>query len=175
MSVEAIKALIPDTAKDIRLNFTSLLSQIAIVGLSKQQGYATLLALAYATKQSAIIEAVTGLSEEQGLSVEASKAAQSAAAIMAMNNVYYRTVFAEGAETLRKLPAGLRMQVIGKPGIEKVDFEFMCLAVSALNGCNHCVQAHMAELEKADMKHNQLQWAVKAAAIVNGINACSFL
>ncbi len=52
-------------------------------------------------------------------------AAKSAASIMAMNNVYYRSMSQLKDDAFKSLPAGLRMQVIGNPGIEKLDFELL--------------------------------------------------
>ena len=50
-----------------------------------------------------------------------------------MNNVYYRFVHLVGNEEYGKLPARLRMNVIGAPGIDKTDFELYSLAVSAVH------------------------------------------
>lgn len=46
------------------------------------------------------------------------------------------------------MPANLRMSVIGNPGIDKVNFELNCLAVSAINGCGMCIEAHTSWLNK---------------------------
>ena len=63
------------------------------------------------------------------------ESAKAAATIMAMNNVYYRAVHLAENVDLSSMPARLRMNVIGKPGIPKIDFELACLAVSAMTGC----------------------------------------
>ena len=60
------------------------------------------------------------------LSAEALTAAKAAAAIMAMNNVYYRRAPRQDEEYC-PMPAGLRMNVIGNPGVDEVDFELWCL------------------------------------------------
>ena len=54
---------------------------------------------------------------------------------MGMNNVYYRFTHLVSNDEYRTLPAKLRMNVIGNPGVDKVDFELWSLAVSAINGC----------------------------------------
>ncbi len=66
---------------------------------------------------------------------------------MGMNNVYYRFLHLVEDDEYAKLPARLRMNVIGSPGIDKADFELISLAVSAVNGCGKCVdcaRAHAA-------------------------------
>ena len=49
------------------------------------------------------------------------------------------------------MPARLRMNVIGNPGIDKLDFELLSLAVSAVNGCGMCVTAHERKLREGGM------------------------
>ena len=161
--MENLRHKIPDFAKDVRLNLTSMLTGVASTGLSKDQAHGTVLSVAYATLNKALIQDIEAVVE---VNETVQTAAKSAASIMAMNNVYYRTVKQSGNDQLAQLPAGLRMQVIGKPGVAKVDFELFCLAVSALNGCNHCVSAHSDQLSKAGMAITDIQWAVKAAAII---------
>jgi AhpD family alkylhydroperoxidase len=50
----------------------------------------------------------------------------------------------------------LRMNGIGAPGIEKVDFELFSLAVWAVNGCGMCLDAHEAELRKHGLATDQI-------------------
>ena len=69
------------------------------------------------------------------------------------------------------MPAKLRMNVIANPGIAKVDFELFSLAVSAINGCGMCMDAHAAELQKAGLSKIAIQSTVRIAAV---INAASF-
>ena len=61
---------------------------------------------------------------------------------MAMNNVYYRFVHLASNPEYGTMPAKLRMNVIGTPGIDKDDFELFSLAVSAMNGCGMCIDSH---------------------------------
>ena len=95
-----------------------------------------------------VIEALVGEFAPK-LAPAALGAAKAAAAIMAMNNIYYRFVHLVSAPDYKSMPAKLRMNVIGRPGVEKTDFELWSLAVSAINGCGMCVDAHERELRKA--------------------------
>ena len=63
----------------------------------------------------------------------------------------------------------LRMNVIGAPGIDKADFELFSLAVSAINGCGMCIDAHARVLAEHDVKADTIQTAVRIAAVVNGL------
>jgi alkyl hydroperoxide reductase subunit D len=88
---------------------------------------------------------------------------------MAMNNVYYRFAHLASATEYRNLPARLRMNVIGNPGVDKVDFELWSLAVSAINGCGACVDSHERELRKHGLAVESIQAAVRIAAVVKAV------
>ncbi|HYN39189.1 MAG TPA: carboxymuconolactone decarboxylase family protein [Rhodospirillales bacterium] len=167
MSIESLKNALPEYAKDLKLNLSSLASEPS---LSEQQRAGTFLASALAARNPAVIEAMFG--EFAGkLSPAALDAAKAAASIMAMNNIYYRFVHLVSAADYKTLPAKLRMNVIGKPGIEKVDLELWSLAVSAINGCGMCVDAHERELRKAGLGVESVQAAVRIAAVVHAVAA----
>ncbi len=78
---------------------------------------------------------------------------------MGMNNVYYRFVHLASNKQYGTLPAKLRMNIIANPGVDKTDFELWSLAVSAINGCGMCIDAHEAVLLKAGMPVEQIQTA----------------
>lgn len=166
MSIEVVKAALPDYAKDLRLNLGSLMNETI---LTDEQKYGCLLASAYAVGQPDIVRAA--LSEVDGrLSEQAQKAAKAAAAIMSMNNVYYRAAHLLSNEVYQTLPAKLRMNVIASPGIDRANFELYSLAVSAINGCGMCLDAHEAELRKSGMTSEQIQAALRIAALVNAVS-----
>lgn len=167
MSIDNLKNQIPDYAKDIKLNLSSLANDET---LNQQQLWGTLLASAYGARNPAVVAEIESAASEQ-LSSEAQNAAKSAAAIMGMNNVYYRFVHLAKNKEYQTLPAKLRMNVIGNPGVDKADFELWSLAVSAINGCGMCIDAHEAELKKAGMSTEQIQTAVRIAATINAVAA----
>jgi len=156
---------IPDFARDIRLNVESVLTPEGAPGLTPEQLGGTALACAYATGSAPVVAALEGEFANK-LAPETVVAAKSAAAIMAMNNVYYRFIHLAEDPELKKLPARLRMNVIGKPGVAKVDFELMSLAVSALAGCGMCIQSHIHEVKKAGLSDSAVQSAARIAAVI---------
>jgi len=89
---------------------------------------------------------------------------------MGMNNVYYRFTHLVGGDYSR-MPAKLRMNVIGRPGVEKVDFELWCLAVSAINGCGACMESHERVVREGGLLAEQAQAAVRIAAVVHAVAA----
>lgn len=166
VSVEALRDALGDYAKDIRLNLGSVLTPDGAPGLTQNQIFGIALASAYATRSEGVIAAVAG-EVAATLSDAEKNAARAAANIMAMNNVYYRFIHLVHDEEIRALPAKLRMNVIGNPGIAKVDFELYAIAVSAINGCGMCMETHAHELGKNGISKQGIQSAVRIAAVIN--------
>lgn len=154
----------PEYAKDQKLNLGSLTRSTE---LNEQQLWGTLVASAAATKNPTVISEITDEAKEH-LSEEALDAAFGAATVMAMNNVAYR---AKGwlGDDFAQVKFGLRMNIISKPGVEKADFELWSLAVSAVNGCEHCAVAHSNVVREEGLTKEQVWEAVKIAAVIQAI------
>lgn len=165
MSIEAIKTRIPDYARDLRLNIGSLATEPTLTDVQRA---GTFIACAIACREASLIEA--SIAEfGPALSAEQLNAAKSAAAIMAMNNIYYRFTHLTSNPDYARLPAKLRMNVIANPGASKADFELWSLAVSAINGCGMCVDSHEKVLKEHSITTEQIQAAVRIAAVVHAV------
>jgi alkyl hydroperoxide reductase subunit D len=164
-NVDALRDLLPEFAKDIRLNLSSVLKEDPNAGLKLNQVLGIALAAAYATRNHAVIHALEGESKEV-LGAEEVNAAKAAATIMAMNNIYYRSLYMTEDAELGKMPAGLRMNVIGNPGIDKITFELYALAVSAVNGCSACVKSHAAKVQQEGLSRGAVQQTFKIASVL---------
>ena len=92
--------------------------------------------------------------------------ALAAASLMAMNNVYYRFRHLAGKPSYSEKPARLRMNRIAKPATPRADFELVCLAVSAVNGCEACIQAHEKAVLEGGLTEDHVHDAVRIAAVV---------
>lgn len=165
MNLEQVKALMPEYARDIKLNLSTVLGGTGTPGLTESQALGTALACAVAARSNALAAAVEAVAGDK-LDPARRNAARAAAAVMAMNNVYYRFTHFVGDEEYRKLPARLRMNVIGNPGIEKAEFELYSLAVSAINGCEFCIQAHEKVVRDAGIGREGVQSAARIAAVI---------
>lgn len=165
MSLDTLKARLPDYAKDLRLNLSSLATEPT---LTEQQRAGTFIASALAARNPEVTDAIMAEFAPQ-LAPEALEAAKAAAAIMAMNNIYYRFTHLASAPDYRTLPAKLRMNVIGKPGVAKPDFELWSLAVSAINGCGMCIDAHEREVVKKGVTKEAVQDTVRIAAVIHAV------
>jgi alkyl hydroperoxide reductase subunit D len=165
MSLKAFAEVLPDYAKDLRLNIGSLLNDQT---LGDQRKYGLLLSCAHGTGYKPIVEAAEAECVGK-LSAEAANAARAAAAVMAMNNVYYRFVHLVSDPEYGTLPAKLRMNVIGNPGIEKVDFELFSLAVSVMNGCGMCMDSHEKVLKQHGINSDVVQAGARIAAVIKAV------
>ena len=165
MSLKEFADSLPDYAKDLRLNIGSLLNDQT---LGDQRKYGLILACAHGTGYKPIVEAAEAEVEGK-LSPEAANAARAAAAVMAMNNVYYRFVHLASNPEYGTMPAKLRMNVIGNPGIDKADFELFSLAVSAQNGCGMCIDSHEKVLQQHGVKAETVQAGARVAAIMKAV------
>ena len=164
MSIENLKKSLPEYAKDQKLNLGTL---TRTTELNEQQLWGSMLAAAAATRNEKVIAEIAEEAKEH-LSDEAVEAAYGAATVMAMNNVAYR---AKGwlGDDYAQVKFGLRMNSISKPGVDKANFELWNTAVSAINGCEHCLGAHAHELNEAGLSKEQVWEAVKVAAVVQAV------
>jgi alkyl hydroperoxide reductase subunit D len=137
MTLTELRNRLPDYAKDLKLNLDSVLSAGGSPGLDARQIRAVALASAIASRHAPFVAAVEAFAAE-ALSPEEIDGARAAAAIMAMNNVYYRATHLVENDEYAQLRTGLRMNVMANPGLDKVAFELASLAVSAINGCGSC-------------------------------------
>ena len=168
MTLEEIRDSLPEYARDLKLNLGTVLTPAGAPGLTERQIWAVALASAAASRNSAFTGEIEALASVH-LDAAHVQAAHAAAAIMAMNNVYYRFLHLVEDEEYKQLPARLRMNVIGNPGIDKMDFELLSLAVSVINGCGTCIVAHERQLRKHDTTREAVQSAVRIAATVHAV------
>jgi alkyl hydroperoxide reductase subunit D len=165
MSLKQFADALPDYAKDLRLNLSSLLNDQM---LGEPRKYGLLLACAHGTGYRPIVVAAEAEAEGK-LDPKIAEAARAAAAVMAMNNVYYRFVHLASNPEYGTMPAKLRMNAIATHGIAKDDFELFSLAVSAMNGCGMCIDSHERVLQQHGVKSETIQAAARIGAVVKAL------
>lgn len=163
--IEALKNALPAYAKDLKLNLSAVAADTT---LTPQQTLGGLLAAAIASRNEQVIAAISA-DAGAALAPQAFDAAKTAAAIMAMNNVYYRFVHLVSDPEYGTMPARLRMNALANPGVDKVDFELWSLIVSAVNGCGMCIDSHEKVLRKAGVAAAQIQQAIRIASVVHAV------
>jgi alkyl hydroperoxide reductase subunit D len=164
-ALDAVRDLIPEPARDLRLNLQAVLADGS--SLSPAQRWGVAVASAVASRNVRLRDAiVTDAREAVGDAVV--EDAIAAAAIMGMNNVYYRFRHLVEKPSYSEMPARLRMNRLVKPAGNKVDFELFSMAVSAINGCGTCMQSHEKVVVAGGLTEEAVHDAVRIAATVHG-------
>jgi alkyl hydroperoxide reductase subunit D len=165
MTLNELLDTLPAYARDLKLNFTSLSQQSE---LNEQQTWGTIVASAIGARNADFAQAV--VAEATGhLSPQALEAAKGAAAIMGMNNVYYRFLHLTSNHNYQTMPARLRMNIIRSHGVDQADFELWCIAVSAINACTACVDSHEKVVREKGLSEEAVLAAVRLASVIHGL------
>jgi lipoyl-dependent peroxiredoxin subunit D len=167
-TLDQLRDSLPDYARDLKLNLGSVLTPAGAPGLNERQIWSVALASAIASRNSTLTRAIEAAAVAQ-LDAPHLQAARAAAAIMGMNNVYYRFLHLVEDAEYAGLPARLRMNVLGNPGIDKLDFELLSLAVSAINACGLCITSHEKKLREHGVTREMIQSAVRIASVVHAV------
>ena len=165
MNLETLMDSVPAYAKDLKLNLSSVTSQPE---LTKEQTWGTAVASAVASRNGEIIAAILDEAAKHA-SAQVVEAAKAAAAIMGMNNIYYRFQHLSKNEKYATLPARLRMNIIRTHGVDAADFELWCVAVSAINACGKCVDAHERVLREKGVTEESINAAIRIASVIHGL------
>lgn len=161
--LEAVRNALPEAARDIRLNLQAVLQDGS---LAPAQRWGVAIASAATARNRRLLEAVVADARgevEEGVVDDA----LAAAALMAMNNVYYRFRHMVGKPAYAEKPARLRMNRLARPATSKADLELFSLAASAITGCEVCVQAHERAVVEGGLTEDHVQAAVRIAATVH--------
>jgi alkyl hydroperoxide reductase subunit D len=156
------KSLIPDYAKDIRLNVDGTIARSSLEG---NDAVGVALAAAFAAKSKVIIDIIKA---SGALSPEEINAALTASALMGMNNIWYPFVEMTDDPDMKTQVAQLRMNAYAtNGGVDKRRFEMYALAASVVGKCHFCVKSHFELLKKEGMSTVQLRDVGRIAAVVN--------
>jgi alkyl hydroperoxide reductase subunit D len=160
-TLDELRESIPDPARDIKMNLQNVLAESS---LTDAQRWGVAISCAFASRSPTLAQALIDAGKVDATVVEDAKAA---AAIMGMNNVFYRFRHVMGKESYKQRPARLRMTRIARPSTNKVDFELFCLAVSAINNCEACIKSHEETVLAGGLSEDQVFDAVRIAATIH--------
>ena len=162
--VDQLKAAIPDYAKDTKLNLDAVLKRST---LDKEEAILCALSAAFATGNGKLVSWLQTMIGSEGIVYEP---ALIASAILAQNNMWYPYVEMADDESLKGLPAQLRMNAIASHGgTTKARFESYSLAASIVGKCHFCVKAHYDTLKKEGYTVEQLRDIGRIAAVMNSV------
>jgi len=157
--------------RDLKLNFTSTLTsahltakECALLGLST----------AVNNNNTPLTVFFTKYAQDQGADAAEIAEAVGCASLLASNNVFYRFRHFTQKEKYTQIPARIRMQLMMKPVTGKEFFELMSLAISAVNGCEMCVNAHEDSLIKLSTTEERIFDAVRIASLITSTGKLIF-
>jgi alkyl hydroperoxide reductase subunit D len=162
-AVDTLRDALPDLARDIKLNLQAVLGGGSLTA-ALRWGVAG--APAPPSRNPRLRDAVIEDARRE-VPEAVIEDGLAAAALMAMNNVYYRFRHLVGKPAYGEKPARLRMNRLVKPATSKTDFELFSLAVSAINGCETCMKSHEAVVVEGGLTEDQVHDAVRVAATVH--------
>jgi lipoyl-dependent peroxiredoxin subunit D len=157
--------------RDLKINLGNALQYQT---LSKKESYLLALSVAINEKNKLAIESFTKLAMNEGSTEAEIAETYACVSLLNANNVLYRFRHFTKKEVYQNSPAGIKMSIMMNPVFGKEFFELMSLAVSALNGCELCVNAHEASLLKLGTSENRIFDAIKLTAIVRSFTAIQF-
>ncbi len=157
--------------RDFKLNIGSILNSEQ---LSAKECALLALGIAVNNNNTPLIKYYTQAAEAQGATIEEIAEPAACASLLASNNVFYRFRHFTQKEKYSQIPARIRMMIMMKPVTGKEFFELMSLAVSAVNGCELCVNAHEDSLIKMGTTEERIFDAVRIASLVTAAGKVIF-
>jgi alkyl hydroperoxide reductase subunit D len=161
-SLEELRGNLPEVARDTKLNVQAVLQEST---LSVGQRWGVAIACAAASRNRDVLQSILAEAVPH-ITPETRDDALAAASLMAMNNVYYRFRHLVGKDAYSQKPARLRMNRLAKTAGPKVDFELFCLAVSAINACEACIQSHEKTVLAGGLSEDHVHDAVRIASVI---------
>ncbi len=154
--------------RDIRINLKNTLSS---ENFSTKEAYMIALAIAVNEKHKLLIDSFTSFAKLNGANDAEIAEVYACAATLATNNVFYRFkhFIKETNENYQSMPAGIKMNIFTNPVTGKELFELISLAVSAVNGCESCVNSHEESVRKLGTSEGRIFDAVRLASVVSGL------
>lgn len=164
-SLEVVRSELADAHKDTRLNLQAVLEG---GNLTPEQRWGVAVGSAYAARNERLKEAMINEAKKALANAEpVIEDARAAASLMGMNNIYYRFRHIIGKESYSTKRPGLRMNRMAQVLTNKVDFELVCLAISAINGCEMCVKSHENVVLEGGLSEDHVHDAVRIAAVIH--------
>lgn len=149
--------------RDLKLNLTSTLTS---AHLSEKECALVALSIAVNNNNGVLTNFLERIALEKGATAEEIAEAAGCASLLALNNVFYRFRHFTGKEKYTQIPARVRMQLMSSPVTGKEFFELMSIAVSAVNGCEMCVNAHEKSILALGSTEERVFDAVRIGSII---------
>ncbi|MFN8417125.1 MAG: carboxymuconolactone decarboxylase family protein [Cytophagaceae bacterium] len=162
-NLQLLEAANARQAKDVLLNLQSMFQSEHV---SKKEAALLAISIAANNHSVALQKGFEKIASEESATAEEIAEAVAAASMLAANNVLYRFRHFTHKEKYQQLQARIRMNTMMKPVLGKEFFELVSLAVSAVNGCELCVNAHEHSLIELGSSEERIWESIRIASIV---------
>jgi alkyl hydroperoxide reductase subunit D len=153
--------------KDLRINLSNAFNY---PNLNKKESYLLALAVGINEKNDQLINSFLKLAETEMATTTEINEVYACVSLMNVNNVFYRFRHFTNKEYYNTTPAGIKMSIMMSPALGKEFFELMSLAISAVNGCEMCVNSHEASVLQHGASEARVYDAIRLSAIVKGFS-----
>lgn len=152
--------------KDLKINISNALKYES---LSDKESALLALSVAINEKSEGLEHSLKEKALHAGASEDEILETYACVSLLNVNNVFYRFRHFTKKEFYQTTPAGIKMTVMGNPQMGKEFFELMSLGISALNGCELCVNAHEESLIKMGTTQQRIYDTIRLYANVKGL------
>ncbi|WP_018341537.1 carboxymuconolactone decarboxylase family protein [Cytophaga aurantiaca] len=153
--------------RDLKVNVGNVL---VTTHLTEKESALLALSISANQKNNILIAGFQKLATEKEASVEEQNEAISCASLLAGNNVFYRFRHFQQKESYNTMQAKIKMNIMMKPVLGKEFFELMSLAISAVNGCEMCVNAHEQSVRELGATEERVWDAIRLAAVITSLD-----
>lgn len=153
--------------KDLRINLSNVLSY---PNLTKKESYLLALAVAVNEKNEVLMNSFTTLATQAEATEDEITELYACVSLMNVNNVFYRFRHFTNNEYYTHTPAGIKMSIMANPVMGKEFFELVSLVISAVNGCEMCVNAHEQSVKQHGATEARIYEAIRLGAVIKGFN-----
>lgn len=152
--------------KDLKINISNALKYET---LSAKESALLALSVAINEKRRSLEAALTTKAKEAGASEDEISETYACVSLLNVNNVFYRFRHFTKKEFYTTTPAGIKMGIMMNPILGKEFFELMSLGISALNGCELCINSHEESLIKLGTSQQRIYDAIRLSANIKGL------
>jgi len=154
--------------RDLRVNVKNVLSS---ANLQPKEVYLLAISIAVNEKNDVLAKSFTDKAKELEATDAELAETFACASMLASNNVFYRFrhFTKENNPAYQTMPAGIKMNVMMNPVVGKEFFELISLAISAVNGCESCVNSHEESVRKLGSSDARIFDTIRLASVIRGL------
>lgn len=153
--------------RDLKVNVSNVLKSNT---LTEKETALLSVSIAANAKNDELLKGFSKLAKDKEATEEEIAEAIACASLLASNNIFYRFRHFLNKESYNKMPGKIKMNIMMKPVLGKEFFELMSLAISAVNGCEMCVNAHENSLRELESTEERIWDAVRLASVITSLD-----